>query len=542
MICHSHPRTEQQAEADRFASKVAMRALGGFGRTLVGLAFVCMGFDVAKSSGEASERPNVILVMCDDLGWGDVGFNGGTVIRTPELDRMAAAGLTLRRFYAAAPVCSPTRASCLTGRHPYRMGIYGANVGHMRAEEHTLAELLEAAGYATGHFGKWHLGTLTKKVRDSNRGGPRGAAHFAPPQEHGFDICFSTEAKVPTYDPLLKPRGTSSKKWWDALSPNDPASPYGTRYWNQRGAVVVENMRGDDSRIVMDRVVRFVGEAAMNEQSFFAVVWFHAPHLPVVSGGQHAASYADVEDGYRRNYYGCVSALDEQVGRLRSTLRDLGVAENTIVWFCSDNGPEGKAGNAPGSAGPFRGRKRSLYEGGIRVPSVVEWPAVIAPGSVADVPCVTSDILPTVLESAATSLPDRRPVDGVSLLALFDGSMRRRPKPIGFETRQQVAWSDNQFKLIADPKLERVELYDLVNDPGEQQNVAPQHAELVREMSEDLQAWRANCAASDQGADYANGNRSRDGVWLIFRPKFVALRKNEAAENVPAPLFSFRHR
>jgi arylsulfatase A-like enzyme len=147
---------------------------------------------------QAAEKPNVILIMCDDLGWGDVGFNGNKTIRTPHLDAMAKAGLKFNRFYAAAPVCSPTRGSCVTGRHPYRYGIPFANSGHMKPEELTLAELLKKQGYTTGHFGKWHLGTLTKTVKDANRGGPRGAKHFSPPQANGFDVCFSTESKVPT--------------------------------------------------------------------------------------------------------------------------------------------------------------------------------------------------------------------------------------------------------------------------------------------------------------------------------------------------------
>jgi len=134
----------------------------------------------------AEESPNVILCMCDDLGWGDVGFNGNTVIQTPHLDKMAASSLKFNRFYAAAPVCSPTRGSALTGRHPFRYGVFFANTGHMRAKELTLAEELKGRGYTTGHFGKWHLGTLTTTEPDANRGGPKGKAHFAPPWKNGF--------------------------------------------------------------------------------------------------------------------------------------------------------------------------------------------------------------------------------------------------------------------------------------------------------------------------------------------------------------------
>ena len=188
----------------------------------------------------APSTPNVVLVMCDDLGWGDVGFNGNKVIKTPQLDKMAAKALRFSRFYSASAVCSPTRASCVTGRNPYRVGVPTANAGHIRSEELTLAELLKKRGYTTGHFGKWHLGTLTKTIKDANRGGPKGVAHYAPPQDHGFDACFSTESKVPTYDPMLKPSESASGKCWDYIKDPDKAFPYGTRYWNKHPEVVTK--------------------------------------------------------------------------------------------------------------------------------------------------------------------------------------------------------------------------------------------------------------------------------------------------------------
>ena len=287
----------------------------------------------------AAEKPNIVLVMCDDLGWGDVGFNGNKIIRTPHLDAMAKNSLRFERFYAAAPVCSPTRGSCITGRHPYRYGVYFANTGHMKTEELTLAELLKEHGYATGHFGKWHLGTLTKTETEANRGGPRGIKNFSPPQVNGFDVCFSTESKVPTWDPMLRPKTSKSKTWWDPAKDN---VPYGTAYWNEKGARVTENLRGDDSRVIMDRAIPFIRAAAKKEQPFFTIVWFHAPHLPVVAGPEYTKLYAKHEK-FAQHYYGCITALDEQVGRLRKELRTLGIADNTLVTFCSDNGPEGNA-------------------------------------------------------------------------------------------------------------------------------------------------------------------------------------------------------
>ena len=246
----------------------------------------------------ASNKPNIILIMCDDLGWGDVGFNewpepdgnGGIqmksnkIIRTPNLNSMAKTGLKFNRFYAAAPVCSPTRASCITGRHPYRYGILTANSGHIKTEEFTLAEILKKQGYITGHFGKWHLGTLTKTVKDANRGGPRGKKHYSPPQLNGFDVCFSTESKVPTWDPLFRPKDNDSRIWWDPVKELKNAKSYGTAYWNEKGENITKNTRGGNSRIIMDRAIPFMQNANKQNKPFFSIIWFHTPHLPVVTG------------------------------------------------------------------------------------------------------------------------------------------------------------------------------------------------------------------------------------------------------------------
>jgi arylsulfatase A-like enzyme len=472
--------------------------LGAFMRTLLGSLAVVLSLAVLPAA--AADKPNIILLMCDDLGWGDVGFNGNKVIRTPHLDAMSKAGLRFTRFYAQAPVCSPTRGSCLTGRHPYRYGVYSANVGHMKAQEHTLAELLRAQGYATGHFGKWHLGTLTKTVRDSNRGGPRGIKHFSPPWSNGFEVCFSTEAKVPTWDPMLKPKQGASNKGWPAIEKESEAIPYRTHYWNEAGEMVKDNLRGDDSRVIMDRVVPFVEKSAKAGQPFFAVVWLHTPHLPVVAGTRYREMYPG-HDLYAQNYFGCITAMDEQVGRLRQT-QDLKVAQDTMLWFCSDNGPEGRKGRAPGSAGPFRGRKRDLYEGGIRVPALLEWPARVEGGSVTDFPAVTSDYLPTILEVLGVKRLDARPIDGISLVPVIAGKLKERPRPIGFQSRQQRALSDNHYKLITTDAGKSYQLYDLLADPGEKEDVSAKHTEVVERMRQQLQAWRASCARSDEGKDY----------------------------------------
>lgn len=283
--------------------------------------------------------------------------------------------------------------------------------------------------------------------------------------------------------------------------------------------MVTDNLEGDDSRVIMDRAVPFIQRAARDATPFFAIVWFHTPHLPVVAGPEHAAMYADY-DSHTRNYYGCITAMDEQVGRLRKTLRDAGVAENSLVTFCSDNGPEGAARKAPGSTGPFRGRKRDLFEGGIRVPGLIEWPTKIAPGSVTEYPAVTSDYLPTILDILNVEMPDARPIDGLSLLPVFADPAMERSAPIGFEFAGKSALVGNRFKLVRYPAGarqgnnpqqrqsdgERVMLFDLQADPSEKVDVAAMHSQQVEQMASELDAWRTACEVSAAGGDRTSGS------------------------------------
>jgi arylsulfatase A-like enzyme len=425
-----------------------------------------------QAAEPSADRPNIILCMSDDQGWGDTGYNGHPVLQTPHLDQMAREGLRFDRFYAAAPVCSPTRGSCLTGRHPSRYGISFANTGHIRDDEFTLAERLQKLGYQTGHFGKWHLGTLTTKITDANRGRPGATAHYAPPWEHGFDACFSTESKVPTF--------------W---KPGDYES-YGTHYWTGPDACVpATDIQGDDSALVMDRAIDFIRRSVAENDPFFSVIWFHAPHLPVVAGPEHRALYTEHQD-----YYGCITALDEQVGRLRTTLDEMGVATNTMLWFCADNGPEGNASD-PGLTRGLRGRKRSLYEGGVRVPGLLVWPAVITTPRTVSMPCCTSDYLPTILEVVGQSEPavEAAPLDGISLVDLIHGRMTERPSPIAFASRSQQTLVDNRYKIYSDDNGASFELFDLIADPAESSNLAQQHPEIVRKMRETLAAWHTSC-------------------------------------------------
>ncbi len=249
----------------------------------------------------------------------------------------------------------------------------------------------------------------------------------------------------------------------------------------------------------MDRALPFIRRAVAENKPFLAVVWFHTPHKPVIGGPEYKAMYSAYSDS-EQDYYGCVTAMDEQVGRLRSELRSLKIAENTMMWFCSDNGPEN---GTPGVTGGFRERKRSLYEGGVRVPGLLEWPAKIKAARVVQIPCCTSDYFPTVMEVLGFKMQGQpEPIDGVSLLPLIEGKMTERPVPIGFESGNRISLTDNRYKIISTDGGATFELYDLLADKYESADIAAAHPDIVNSMKATLEAWEASCDNSLAGNDY----------------------------------------
>jgi len=455
------------------------------------------------SCSSAPKKPNIILVMTDDLGWYDVGFNGNTQVQTPWLDSLASQGVILDRFYAASAVCSPTRASVLTGRNPLRMQIPYANVGHLKTQEITLPELLKKAGYATGHFGKWHLGTLTQTVPDANRGGQeKYRSDYSIPTQHGYDTYFCTESKVPTFDPMVYPltfdAGESKRYGWKAIKDRDSTQTYGTAYWTGENQRENHNLEGDDSRIIVDRLLPFLAQAQTENRPFFTTLWFHTPHLPVVSDSVHQAYYSQM-DLAEQLYYGTITALDEQMGRLWQTLQAGGTERETILFFCSDNGPER---GTPGSAGIYRERKRSLYEGGVRVPAFVVWKNGLEGGQRTDFPISTSDYLPTLLDILDIPFPDQRIQDGISVWGALKGLEEERDNPMGFICGPQISWVTHRYKLIGDKNLKHLELYDLLKDPAEKNNIIHAYPKIAMRLKADLEEWLQSVENSQQGMDY----------------------------------------
>lgn len=441
----------------------------------------------------AEKSPNIIMIMADDLGWGDVGFNGNTTIITPHLDELSDAGIRFTQFYAAAPLCSPSRASCLTGRNPFRQGIYAAHTGGLRYAEKTIAEILNEDGYATGIFGKWHLGWIEADQIET-----RG--HYSPPWHHGYDECFVTKSAVPTWNPTETPEG------WTGFGSREDGSWGGSRYLHN-GDVVTDNLDGDDSRIIMDRAIPFIEKSVKKGNPFFATIWFHTPHEPVVAGPEYLAMYPDLPEE-QKHLYGCITAMDEQIGRLITFLEAYNLAENTIIFFTSDNGPSGPlARRGIASAGPFKGTKHEVWEGGIRVPSLMYWKGHLESGE-CHAAMGTVDYLPTILELLELPKPKKGPIDGESMLPKIKGEKNEREKPLAFgykrlyKNTEMYALIDGDYKLVI-PKTGRESfLYNIEIDSVEQHDLSEKKPVLKDQMLQKLNATIESWQNSDDGKDY----------------------------------------
>ena len=464
------------------------------------------------ATGQAAEappvRPNILLVMADDQGWGDTGYNGHPELKTPNLDQLAASGLRFDRFYTAHFNCSPTRASILTGRHPHRMGTISPG-SPIRPEEITVAKVLQSVGYATGHFGKWHLNGKNGD-RDTKTIPGRAILASDPlsPGKLGFDEWLSADNFF-DLDPVLGRNG------------------------------VPEKFHGDGSDVVTDEALKFIRKQVAAGKPFLTVVWFGSPHVPHEALPADKAGYAALPEK-EQNYYGELTGIDRNVGKLRAALRELKITDNTLLWYCSDNG--GAAG--PKSTGDLRGAKATLWEGGLRVPAIVEWPARIPKPFISQVPCVTSDIYLTVLEASGTIAKNQiQPLDGISLLPLFDHQTESRTKPIGFwaNARSQhshAALLDWPYKLHINagsgrsPKGEKAQkgklalppvlIYDVSKDSKETTDLAAQEPERVAKMTAALAAWQASVAKSLAGGDYPGNDGTTPSPTLPLKKKKAA--------------------
>ena len=458
------------------------------------ITLLSFGSFAAQSSSPQSTKPNVILIMADDLGWGDVGFNGNKKIITPQMDELAAQGIKLNNFYAAAPLCSPTRASVLTGRNPFRQGIFAAHTAGMRIGEVTIAEVLKKEGYATGLFGKWHIGRIEPDEVQS-----RG--NYSPPKHHGFEEVFATKSAVPTWNPTKSPPN------WKSYGYKKDGSWGGSRYLHN-DVPVTENLEGDDSRIIMDRALPFIDKSADDGKPFLAAIWFHTPHEPIWAGPEYLAKYPDLPEE-QKHLYGTITAMDEQIGRLRSYLKAKGIEDNTIIFFTSDNGPgdpQVKSGVA--SAGPYRGHKHQMWEGGLRVPSLIYWPAKIRQGFETNFQANTNDYFPTILDILNIKPKKSIPLDGISLLPMMQGEATERDGIFAsgyqrlYEGKELYALIDGRYKIVIPDKGEKIMLFDIEADPTESKDLSQERTVIFNTMLAQLEKVKASWKHSREGGDY----------------------------------------
>lgn len=420
---------------------------------------------------DVAERPNVVIFLCDDLGWGDLGVYGHPRIKTPNLDQFATEGVRFTQCYSACGVCSPSRSAILTGRTPYRNGVYRwipepPRPGHhvyLRESEITLPEVLRERGYETCHVGKWHLN------------GEFNSPTQPQPGDHGYDYWFATQNNAaPTH--------------------KDPVNFV-------RNGEVVGPLVGFSSLLVIEEATRWLNEHRDETKPFFLTVWTHEPHLPIESAPEFMEPYADLGEGFRQ-HHGNVTQMDAAFGNLMVTLDGLDLTENTIVFFTSDNGPEGDGQGDPqhpgsqrdrtrGSTGGLRGRKRADFEGGIRVPGMVRWPGHIEAGIVSDVPVIGSDIFPTVCGILDIPLPTDRTLDGTDMQPAFAAERIERAVPMYWRTHIspkdcRVAVRVDDWKIVADEMLTDFLLFDMSDDPEESADVAAEHPKVFRRMKQTL--------------------------------------------------------
>jgi len=437
-----------------------------------------LAFFTAIDSSAVGLRPNIVLVMADDQGWGQVGYIGHPILKTPNLDAMAANGIRFNRFYAAGPVCSPTRASVLTGRTHVRTGV--PSHGHnLCLQEKTLPQALKKAGYGTGHFGKWHL----NGVRGA--GVPVLGYDANHPGHYGFDEWL-TASNYYDHDPLLSRNGK------------------------------FEEFKGDSSMVAVEEALKFMKRRKAAAAPFFTVIWYGSPHNP-----QKAVDEDRVEHPNQKlsHHLGEIVGIDRSIGALRKGLRDMGIEKDTLVWYCSDNGG---LDLDPHSVGGLQGHKGSLYEGGIRVPGIIEWPGHIKP-MVTDFPASTMDIMPTLVDLLGLSKDSLLAVhDGESIASLFQGKAPERSHAIPFRFQRNAAIIDGDFKLLhlggrGDGKWH---LFNLQADPAETKDLSKEHPERFSKMKAEAMVMVESVEASAEGKDYPEGRvvqEPRSAFWYQMK-------------------------
>lgn len=425
----------------------------------------------------AEKQPNIVIFLADDLGYGDLACYGHPLIKTPNLDAFAKQGVRLTQCYSASAVCSPSRSAILTGRTPYRNGVFtwipeNRDI-HLRTSEIALPKLLKAAGYETCHVGKWHLNSHFNRPTQPQ------------PNDHGYDHWLATQNNA-------------------APSHENPTNFV-------RNGEPIGKVDAYSSHFVVQEAAMWLKEKRDPNKPFLLSVWTHEPHYPIKSAPEFRAQYPDLADDVQREHHANVTQLDAAFGKLMRTLDELKLTDSTFVMFTSDNGPEGDGIKSPGrgSTGGLRGRKRAVYEGGIRVPGIVRLPADFSnngkPGTTSDVPVIGSDLFVTAIKMADAKLPTDRILDGGDLLPALSGKSVERARPLYWRCiiapgQMKTAMRIGDWKIVANEPLTMFELYNLKDDPQEQTNLGEKEPKKFAEMQAELKKLNAEIEA--EGPDW----------------------------------------
>ncbi len=432
-----------------------------------------VGFsDPVAAADRRDERPNVVLILADDLGYGDVSCYGGPHIPTPNIDGIVSSGVRFTDGYVTAPVCSPSRAGLLTGRYQQRFG-FEFNTGPrdrdrtqglgLPLDEITIADLMRRAGYVTGMVGKWHQG-LQDQFHPMNRG-----------FDEFFGFRFGGTLYIDPATPGVKSVPYDNRPIWSRRYEHDPI---------MRNRTPVEEHRYLTDALSQEAVA-FIERH--REQRFFLYVPYNAPHTPLQATPKYLKRFGDVQDDRKQVYRAMTSALDDGVGLIVEKLRQTGLDRNTIVVFLSDNG--GATYNGASENTPLNGGKLSLLEGGVRVVFAMSWPARLEKGQIYRRPVSSLDLLPTLVAAVGGQLPDDRPYDGVDLLGYLTGRKTSVPHEVLFwRSGDNAAIRKSNWKLWRTSEGQTW-LFDLATDLGERHDLSQERDETVRELLDDLERW-----------------------------------------------------
>lgn len=458
-----------------------------FARTITLITYITILFTTTACNAQAvqlkNSKPNIVIFLTDDQGWGDAGIQGHPKIKTPHFDKFSSQGVRFTNCYAACSVCSPSRAAILTGRTPYRNGVWrwipSGSQYHLRTSEITLPSLLKQKGYTTAHVGKWHLN------------GKFNSDEQPQPDDHGYDYWFATQNNA-------------------APSHKNPRNFV-------RNGKDVGPLEGFSAVLVAKEAQHWLTKVRDKSKPFFITVWTHEPHLPIESDPKYMSLYNDIDDPNIRQHHGNITQMDEAFGIVLKTLKDINAEDDTLVIFTSDNGPEGRGNNGRtrGSTGGLRGRKRATFEGGIRVPGAMRWPKVfkdfeLKPGLTSDTPIIGSDFFPTICDIVGIPLPDDRTIDGASLLPLLVDEPVQRKQPLYWRNHlspksHNVAIRVGDWKIIANDDLSKFELYNLKEDWQETTDVSKQHPQIFEQLKTKLIATDKHVL--EEGPDWWKNDR-----------------------------------